>query len=538
MRQIYQRPNTPKRPRVQVERTDPRGLEFSFIISVLLMPNVAPLVTEAQAASLDASSQSRRFRGGLPGGRTLVATGYGRRDWFLRRLLVVSDAACLAVAMTLALVLAGGSRGHSWQELLLCGLITLPAWVVLFKLYGLYERDAKRLSHSTLDDLPSLFHVLLLGSLLTWCWFVVVAPAKLVFTAVLVFAALAMMLVLAGRVFTRAGFVRLVSPERVLLIGTGPASRALMQKMRANASLRLEAIGMVNCQEDAGDAMVLPRLGNLDEVDLPGLLAEQRVGRVVVADAEVEGERLLGVLRDCKTASVKVSLLPATCSALGPSVEVDDLQGLTLLGINPSVLSRSSRVAKRGLDIAGASLLTLLALPLLAALAVAIKLDSRGPVFFHQERIGRGGNRFRLLKLRTMVLDAETRRAELFAQSKEPGWLHLDHDPRITRVGRLLRLTSLDELPQLWNVLKGDMSLVGPRPLVAEEDRMVDDWARGRLDLTPGITGLWQVLGRTSIPFEEMVKLDYLYVTNWSLWGDVRLILRTLPVVLRRSGAN
>jgi lipopolysaccharide/colanic/teichoic acid biosynthesis glycosyltransferase len=116
--------------------------------------------------------------------------------------------------------------------------------------------------------------------------------------------------------------------------------------------------------------------------------------------------------------------------------------------------------------------------------------------------------------------------------------LHLEHDPRVTRIGRFLRLTSLDELPQFANVLRGDMSLVGPRPLIPEEDSMVDDWARGRLDLTPGMTGPWQVLGRTSIPFEEMVKLDYLYVTNWSLWGDVRLILRTLPVVLRGSGAN
>jgi lipopolysaccharide/colanic/teichoic acid biosynthesis glycosyltransferase len=143
-----------------------------------------------------------------------------------------------------------------------------------------------------------------------------------------------------------------------------------------------------------------------------------------------------------------------------------------------------------------------------------------------------------MLKLRTMVADAEAHRAELLAQSTDPGWLHVERDPRITRVGRLLRSTSLDELPQLWNVLRGDMSLVGPRPLIGEEDRMVGDWARGRLDLTPGITGLWQVLGRTSIPFEEMVKLDYLYVTNWSLWGDVRLILRTLPAVLTRDGAS
>ena len=137
-----------------------------------------------------------------------------------------------------------------------------------------------------------------------------------------------------------------------------------------------------------------------------------------------------------------------------------------------------------------------------------------------------------------MVSDAGARRAELFAHSKDPGWLHLEHDPRITRVGRLLRLASLDELPQLWNVLKGDMSLVGPVRWSPRRTAWSTDWARGRLDLTPGITGLWQVLGRTSIPFEEMVRLDYLYVTNWSLWGDVRLILRTLPVVLRRSGAN
>src|SRR6266550_2237904 len=131
-----------------------------------------------------------------------------------------------------------------------------------------------------------------------------------------------------------------------------------------------------------------------------------------------------------------------------------------------------------------------------------------------------------------MHLDAEQRREGLIRQSKDPNWLHLENDPRITRVGRFLRLTSLDELPQVWNVLKGEMSLVGPRPLIESEDRQIAGWARSRLDLTPGITGAWQVLGRTSIPFEEMVKLDYLYVVNWSLWHDIRIMLRTLPVVL------
>ncbi|MGH2884886.1 MAG: sugar transferase, partial [Solirubrobacteraceae bacterium] len=193
---------------------------------------------------------------------------------------------------------------------------------------------------------------------------------------------------------------------------------------------------------------------------------------------------------------------------------------------------------KRAMDLLISTSLLILAAPLIGFIALLIKLDSRGPVFFAQERVGRGGRHFRLFKLRTMATDAEARRAELVALSSDAGWLKLDHDPRVTRVGHWLRRLSLDELPQLWNVVRGEMSLVGPRPLITAEDEHVQSWARGRLDLTPGITGYWQVLGRTRIPFEEMVKLDYLYVMNWSLWEDVRLMLRTLPVVIAGRGAN
>jgi lipopolysaccharide/colanic/teichoic acid biosynthesis glycosyltransferase len=202
------------------------------------------------------------------------------------------------------------------------------------------------------------------------------------------------------------------------------------------------------------------------------------------------------------------------------------------------VLGRSSRTLKRTLDLVGATALGLLLLPLVVAIALAIKLDSQGPVFFRQSRVGKGGKRFDVLKFRTMHRDAEARRGELIADSMDPNWLHLENDPRITRVGRHIRRLSLDELPQLWNVLKGEMSLVGPRPLIASEDEMIGGWGRSRLDLTPGLTGVWQVLGRTNIPFEEMVKLDYLYVTNWSLWTDVRLLLRTPLAVITRRGAN
>jgi exopolysaccharide biosynthesis polyprenyl glycosylphosphotransferase len=487
----------------------------------------------------DTRGGTRPAGGTSPRVRTLVARRYGRRDWFLRRLLAASDVGCLTAALILALALSEERAGHPRWEYLVFGLVTLPAWVVVLKMYGLYDRDTKRLSHSTLDDLPALFHAVLLGCLLIWVYFALVGPAKLASSAIILFGGLALLFVLVGRAGARAAFVGLLSPERVLLIGTGESSGALIEKMRARSSLRLKPIGMLGGDQGAALELRLRRLGSLEDLpDLPALLVRQRVGRVVVADSELDRRQLVQVMRDCKEVAVKVSLLPAAFSALGPSVEVDDVQGVTLLGVNPTVLSRSSRLAKRGLDLVGAGALLILALPLVLVLAVAVKLDSPGPVFFRQERIGQGGRRFHLLKLRTMAADAEARRADLLSQSKDPGWLHLERDPRITRVGRLLRLASLDELPQLWNVLRGDMSLVGPRPLVAEEDRMVDEWARGRLDLTPGITGLWQVLGRTSIPFEEMVRLDYLYVTNWSLWGDVRLILRTLPVVLRRSGAN
>jgi len=202
------------------------------------------------------------------------------------------------------------------------------------------------------------------------------------------------------------------------------------------------------------------------------------------------------------------------------------------------VLPRSSRAIKRTVDIIGALGLLLISAPVLTLVVIAIKLDSAGPVIFAQTRIGRGRERFRLLKFRTMVVDAESRQEELRAMSRDPNWLLIDHDPRVTRVGRFLRRSSLDEFPQLINVLKGEMSLVGPRPLIESEDALLEWWARSRIDLTPGLTGLWQVLGRTSIPFEEMVKLDYVYVTNWSLWNDIRLMLRTLPAVLLRRGVN
>jgi lipopolysaccharide/colanic/teichoic acid biosynthesis glycosyltransferase len=224
--------------------------------------------------------------------------------------------------------------------------------------------------------------------------------------------------------------------------------------------------------------------------------------------------------------------------AMGPATELDELEGVSVLEVSPPYLPRSSRLIKRAMDLTVASASLVLSLPVVLLIAIAIKVDSRGPVLFKQRRIGKGGVEFEILKFRTMIDGAERLREQLIGLSTDPHWMMLECDPRITRVGNLLRKTSLDELPQFWNVIRGQMSLVGPRPLPEPEDRLIEGWGRGRLDLTPGITGYWQVLGRNSIPFTEMVKLDYIYVTNWSLWSDVRLILRTIPVVLSRRGVN
>jgi len=467
-----------------------------------------------------------------------VAAQHGRRDFVLRRLLAIGDGFAVVAALALAAAL-GGVRTDT-VAYLFWGVASLPAWLLLFKAYGLYDRDIKRVSHTTLDDLPWLFHAAVIGSLLTWAYYRVLPVDQIIFAELAVFGVALLAFTPLVRAAVRKGAARAVGPERVLLVSDDRMTGVLVRKLRAHPEYGLEPIGMIAVGSrpatGAKEASPLPTLGGLD--DMIDVIGEHDVERIVVSHAAGDDELLLGVLRRCKQLSIKVSVLPQLLDVMGPSVEVDDVEGVTVLGINPPVLSRSSRAVKRGMDVIGASVALLLAAPLMALIAIAIKLDSRGPLLFRQSRIGKDGESFRLGKFRTMIADAEERREELLAQSKSAHWLHLDHDPRITRVGRFLRLTSLDELPQLWNVLKGEMSLVGPRPLVESEDAQITGWGRSRLDLTPGITGYWQVLGRTNIPFEEMIKLDYLYVSNWSLWGDIRLILRTLPAVIRQRGAN
>jgi len=270
------------------------------------------------------------------------------------------------------------------------------------------------------------------------------------------------------------------------------------------------------------------------------LVERHDVDRVLIADA---GEGALEVVRAMRRPDLQISIVPSYSEIFTARATLDDVEGMPVVTLPPISLGRSARLLKRSMDVAIAGTALVVLSPLLALVALAIRLESKGPAIFRQPRRGRAGSTFRIAKFRTMYVDAERRRlqdAEFVAQNEVDGPLFkikTGRDPRLTRLGPFLRKTSLDELPQLWNVVRGDMSLVGPRPFVVYEADQITGWGGRRLDMTPGITGLWQVLGRNDLPFEEMVKLDYLYVTNWSVWWDLKILCQTFPVVFAGRGA-
>jgi exopolysaccharide biosynthesis polyprenyl glycosylphosphotransferase len=311
-------------------------------------------------------------------------------------------------------------------------------------------------------------------------------------------------------------------PERTVIVGAGRVADLVARKLRSHPEYGVDLVGCTDVVD----------LDRFEQV-----CSELRVERVVIAFSTLSDESLLEAIWVCNALNLKITVVPRLFEVIGGSVEIDQLEGMTLLGIRGLSRTRSSLMLKRAIDLAGAGLGLLVLAPLMAAIALAVKLDSRGGVLFSHYRIGRGNNPFRLYKFRTMVAGADSLKHSLVHLNEASApMFKIRDDPRVTRVGRFLRRTSLDELPQLLNVLRGEMSLVGPRPLVADESDWVIGWHRSRLALTPGLTGPWQVMGRTAIPFEEMVKLDYLYVADWSLWNDLKLLVRTAPVVFSASG--
>ena len=452
------------------------------------------------------------------------------REAIFRRLLAVADVAAATLAFLITVSLLGG------DELGLGALLAIAMVVPVCKLAGLYDRDEHLLHKTTLDEAPSIFRVAALYTLLAFLAGNAVVDGDLGRDQALFLWGFLFVAMLALRALARRLAARFTPAERCLVIGqAGPAHR-LVAKLGRCPGTNAQVIGRVRLSPHDASLNELPLLGDFSALEQ--LLDEHRIDRAVIAPGEDDSDgRLLEAIMAVKSLGVRVSVLPNLFEAVGSAYVYDEVEGATLLGLRPHGLSRSSRLLKRGFDLLGATLILILLAPLMAMIAIAVRLDSRGPVFFRQRRVGQVDAVFEMYKFRTMVDGAEAQRAALADRNEAGGGLFkIEDDPRVTRVGRLLRRSSLDELPQLLNVLRGEMSLVGPRPLVVEEDSLIEGLDRHRLLVPPGVTGLWQIFGSARIPLDEMVKIDYLYGANWSLWLDVKVLLRTIPFALGRRG--
>ena len=335
--------------------------------------------------------------------------------------------------------------------------------------------------------------------------------------------------------FRRRGRLR----RRTLIVGTDPSGVALAEATTRAPWEGYDVVGFVSVEETPGTTPPagIPVVGSAD--DLRELTTALHVTDVLVAPNVAGNGHLAEVVSALDGVPVHLRLAPGLEGFLPSRLAVQTLGDRPLVSIDRGELNATARVAKRTLDLVLGSVLLLLSLPVLLVCAAAVRLDSPGPVFFKQHRIGLRGRRFRIWKLRTMHVGAEEQRLELEYRNEADGLLFkIEDDPRVTRVGRFLRRTSLDELPQLVNVLAGHMSLVGPRPPLPGEVSGYSDRTGRRLLVKPGMTGLWQVSGRSRLSFEDYVRYDLLYVQNWSVALDLFILWKTIPAVIFRRGAR
>jgi exopolysaccharide biosynthesis polyprenyl glycosylphosphotransferase len=435
-----------------------------------------------------------------------------------RRLLALADVVAMAAVLVAVLSRFGIERAG------FVALASTPLVVLIFKIAGLYNRDELRVGHSTLDEAPLLLQLtglFALGAAILHPGF----PADSftgIYAAALWLASFTA--IMGGRMLVRSVVRRIVPVERCLIIGEERQADRIRHRMAASPARAIVVDSL------AGDD--LRRLGGGET--LLRHVRDLGVHRIIVAPITTGTDVIVGLIRMAKAAGIRVSVLPRILEVVGSAAAFDEVEGMAMLGVPRFGLGRSSRLLKRAFDIVATTVGLVLISPIITVIALAIRLDSKGPVFFRQIRVGRQGRPFYMVKFRSMVTDADARKDELRSVNVAgSGLFKVADDPRVTRVGRLLRSTSLDELPQLFNVLWGQMSLVGPRPLVTDEDAQVLGLDRSRLRLKPGMTGPWQLLG-SRVALQEMVEIDYLYASEWSLWLDLKIMLRTVRYVIRR----
>lgn len=460
-----------------------------------------------------------------------------RRGFRLRRCLAASDLTMVAVAFALSAAVEALTRFDTAQDhFSVMAPVALALWLAIGALTGMFHVDERRIDLSTSEEIGRMIQAVAL-----WVWVVFLidtlgSQGPLFVTPAAALWVLCVPLFLLGRWSTR----RLVAgrrwfSQRAIVVGGERDARRVCDLLRRHPEFAIEIVDSVDIrpfmpQLDYGSTMATSKL--LERV---GELAPDRI----IFASSYEGlDEDTGALRFLVSRGYRVDLVPADSDVFRSDAELHHVEGLPFLTLPMRYQDRSSKALKRSLDIAVSTATLILGLPLLAAIALRIKLDSRGPVLFRQQRVGRHGEFFELLKFRTMVDGADEQKATVDAlNDREDGMFKIDGDPRITAFGAKLRNLSLDELPQLVNVLRGDMSLVGPRPLIAAESDLVSEDYRMRSEVLPGITGPWQVLGRSDIPFSEMLKLDYTYVVNWSMGEDLKLLVRTAGAISHGRGA-
>lgn len=452
----------------------------------------------------------------------------------LRMIFLGTDTAALTLAGLMGGLMAGLDGGGAAGFAAL--LVTL--WMAAGWLVGIYAGDDLR---AWATGVPTTPRMLITALAVSWPAFGILSRFTSIdaTTATLTTIVVGGLLSAAGRALARGYVHRKPSlRHQALIVGSGVIATTLVGKLRSQAQFGLDPVGFIDDDPHLSAEARVPHLGRLD--DLSTVLQRHSIDRVIFAFSRAGHDELIRSIRASRDAHVAVDIVPRLFELLDGVPGLVNIGGLPLISLSVPRLDWSSRAAKRALDaVTSLGVLALLS-PVLLAIALIIRLESPGPVFFHQRRVGRDGKRFEVLKFRSMFADAEHRKAELTALNDlDDGVMFKMHvDPRVTRSGRILRRYSLDELPQLINVLRGEMSLVGPRPLIEPEaDALGEDWHARRLDLRPGLTGPWQVSGRSDTTVEEMVRFDYSYVAGWSLARDLELLLATVPAVLSGRGA-
>jgi exopolysaccharide biosynthesis polyprenyl glycosylphosphotransferase len=440
-------------------------------------------------------------------------------------------AAADSLAVIAAILVAGAGGLSLVASFWLAAL--LPIWIVLAKLHGLYDRDHAALRHLTADELGGVVAWATVGTAVTMAAVALTQEGSAGIGAALRLWLALLVLTPLLRGLARSLWRAWTPAASVLMVGSGPLERATRRKFELFSDIHLRAAGSLELEELAAspdDAELERRMRAACGGGLPD--------RVIVCSHEVHEAALAEVVAACRRRRIKLSVVPPLRGAFGTAVRLSHVAELPVVEYHTGDPSVSTLMLKRCADVVVAAVLLVLTAPLLALAAIALKLDSRGPVLYVQTRAGLAGRPFRMLKFRTMAAGAQDRLAEVVqVESLKDPMFKLRDDPRVTRVGRFLRRWSLDELPQLVNVLLGDMSLVGPRP---EQVELVDRYApehRFRLDARPGMTGPMQVFGRGDLAFDERLAVEREYIENVSLGRDIRILTMTIPVVVSGKGA-